>query len=69
MSGDLTVKKMRKLKKSVIYTVTYPDGSHRDFDIRLKFAPLVDDLLYRLEKLQKYGTTVYEKEKEIYHES
>lgn len=54
------------VKRTVNYKVTYDDGSSRDFDIDVKFAPLVDDLLYRLRKLQECGTAVYETEKAIY---
>lgn len=58
-----------KTIRYVRYVVIYQDKSREEFNIETKYAPLLNDLLNRIERLQKKGTAVYSTERDIYDNS
>jgi hypothetical protein len=49
------------------FKITYYDGSSVEMLIEEKYAPMVNDLLHRLEHLQRYKTAIYRTEHDIYN--
>lgn len=51
---------------STCVKITWSDGSFRDVLIDNNYMPLVNDLLHRIEQLQRHNTCVMATEEELY---